>query len=55
LHIGNLSAQVKKKPDKKIEAAEAPMCRLCETRHWSQQPHHFKPTEKEKPKRDRDD
>lgn len=44
-----------KKPKKKESAIGRPMCKICEARHWSHEPHQFKPTKEDKPKRDRDD
>ena len=31
------------KAGKAKKRTEPPMCRLCMSRHWSYQPHHFKP------------
>lgn len=42
-------------PKKNKGPAVGPLCRLCETRHWSNQPHKFGPKDKKKDKRDRDD
>ena len=36
-----------KKQDK-VKGVDAPMCRLCKTRHWSREPHHFAPTRRKK-------
>lgn len=43
-NVEGLAMIIKKKERKKN--TDAPMCRLCETRHWSNQPHHFEPKSK---------
>jgi len=39
---------IHKKKSDKIKGIDAPMCKLCETRHWSREAHHFAPTRKKK-------
>lgn len=34
---------LKKRPKKSKGNTGAPMCKVCETAHWSREPHHFEP------------